>query len=427
MERVQVGSGIHFLDQMISSFNIGDNVVWQVETGAFVELYCRAFIQESIKDDKDVIYVSFNNSPKNIAAKIGPSLNNPNVTIIDCFTSGKGDNSSIFLDLYKTTYKKFRCKLLHAQKPDDPAEFIRIINEIEESKPRGTRYVFDSLTGMQDLWGTSDQIMKFFTRQCPRLYELDTIAYWILEKNAHSEQFRAQINHITQVVIDLSIENGVCALSVIKADNHPEREVHKSHRYEVSNGNIEFLESPDAGTVHIGKKIKDVRLSKEISQAQLAAAIGVTPSTISQVENNAITLSLPALVRLARALNIPVGTLFGEEEPKAQHFLFRGKHRSLNVFRGHGITFDSILPGELQERIETYIVNIAPDAESNAHFFTKKNNEFGFLLEGTLELEMNGKTYTMNEGDAVCFTANVPSLWKNTSEQPAKLLWVVCR
>jgi hypothetical protein len=38
---------------------------------------------------------------------------------------------------------------------------------------------------------------------CPRLFDLDSVAYWILEKDAHSQKFKANIRHITQVVLEL--------------------------------------------------------------------------------------------------------------------------------------------------------------------------------------------------------------------------------
>jgi transcriptional regulator with XRE-family HTH domain len=423
----KISSGVGYFDKLINNINIGDNVIWQVETGAFVELFCRAFIRESVKEGKDIIFISFNNSPKNIIAKLGTIVNSGNVTVIDCFTSGKGNNSSIFLDLYKTVYKKYSCKVVQVERPGDVENFITVINRIEEAKPRGTRYVFDSMTGMQDLWGSDEQITKFFTRQCPRLYELDTVAYWIMEKNAHSEQFRAQINHITQVVVDLSIEGGACNLSVIKADNHPEEQMLKSHRYEVVNSNIEFLEAKDAGLLNMGRKIKEMRLQKEISQAQLAAEIGVTPSTISQVENNAISLSLPALLRMARALGVTVGSFFEREESASSQFIFRAKNRSTGVVRIKGAHFDSIIPDTPGCRTQAYIATIAPGTGINEHLAATKGAEFGFLLCGTLEFEIRGRAYTISEGDSVYFTSDIPSRWKNSSEKSAELLLVIAK
>ena len=81
------------------------------------------------------------------------------------------------------------------------------------------RLVFESITGMQELWGGEDQVLNFYSHSCPRLYELNTIAYWVMEKNAHSPRFRAQISQIAQVAIDLSIKRGTTSLTVLKAEN----------------------------------------------------------------------------------------------------------------------------------------------------------------------------------------------------------------
>ncbi|MBV5267853.1 MAG: hypothetical protein JZU67_05000, partial [Burkholderiaceae bacterium] len=80
------------------------------------------------------------------------------------------------------------------------------------------RFIFESLTGMQELWHGEDQILNFYAHSCPRLYELNTVAYWMIEKRAHSSRLRAQINHIAQVVIDLSVKRGKTALTLIKAE-----------------------------------------------------------------------------------------------------------------------------------------------------------------------------------------------------------------
>jgi Nif-specific regulatory protein len=81
------------------------------------------------------------------------------------------------------------------------------------------RYVFDSLTGMLDLWGDEENVVRFFGHICPRLYDLNTIACWLLEKGAHSPSFLAKIRHITQVVFDVAVARGVHSLTVRKAGN----------------------------------------------------------------------------------------------------------------------------------------------------------------------------------------------------------------
>lgn len=48
----------------------------------------------------------------------------------------------------------------------------------------------------------------FIARACPRLYELNTITYWLIEKAAHTPRLKSSINQIAQVVVDLSVKLG---------------------------------------------------------------------------------------------------------------------------------------------------------------------------------------------------------------------------
>lgn len=54
--------------------------------------------------------------------------------------------------------------------------------------------------------------------------------------------------------------------------------------------------------VIIGKRIKELRCAKGMTQAALAELSGVEPSNISHIERAATKLSLPTLVAIANAL-----------------------------------------------------------------------------------------------------------------------------
>ncbi|MBN1567367.1 MAG: sigma 54-interacting transcriptional regulator [Acidobacteria bacterium] len=70
---------------------------------------------------------------------------------------------------------------------------------------------------MLDLWGDENRVVRLFGHLCPRLYDLSTLAYWLIETDAHSETFLAKVRHITQVIIEVSLSNGQRALTVHKA------------------------------------------------------------------------------------------------------------------------------------------------------------------------------------------------------------------
>ena len=62
------------------------------------------------------------------------------------------------------------------------------------------------------------------------------------------------------------------------------------------------MKSGPPAEIDLGLRLKEFRLRRGLSQTELAKLVGVTPSTISQVESNLIYPSLPALMKMAEAL-----------------------------------------------------------------------------------------------------------------------------
>jgi len=173
------------------------------------------------------------------------------------------------------------------------------------------RLVFESITGMQEVWGGEDAMVRFYSHACPRLYELETIAYWIIEKLAHSQRLKAQINQIAQVAIDLSIRRGTTSLTILKAENRGTQEIDRPYRYWAKDGGISFeTERHGTGQFNLGTRVKALRAKRGMSQSELARLVGVTPSTTSQVEANSMYPSVPALLKIAEVLSIKIGSLF---------------------------------------------------------------------------------------------------------------------
>lgn len=66
-------------------------------------------------------------------------------------------------------------------------------------------------------------------------------------------------------------------------------------------------------------KIKELRISMDLTQAQVAEALNVTPGYISNVENNRTAMSLRILIYYAKLMNITLDSLVGRVEPEYEN------------------------------------------------------------------------------------------------------------
>jgi Nif-specific regulatory protein len=212
-------TGIKEIDDLVGGILPGDNVVWEVDSGAPVDPFLSGFLAAGGARSATITYVSFNRSPQTISRAYGEGLAQGAFQLIDCFSSGKGNNDKVFLDFYESSGDQMRGSVVHVGNPSDPAELERALTSVTAAEGANTWYVFDSLTGMLDLWGDEDVVLRFFGHICPRLFDLSTIAYWLLETEAHSQRFLAKVRHITQVVLEIGISRGIRTLTLRKAAN----------------------------------------------------------------------------------------------------------------------------------------------------------------------------------------------------------------
>lgn len=63
----------------------------------------------------------------------------------------------------------------------------------------------------------------------------------------------------------------------------------------------------------IGKKIKEIRISKHLTQEYVANATDVNTSHISNIENNRVKVSLSTLVQICNALDTTVDYILAGE------------------------------------------------------------------------------------------------------------------
>lgn len=414
---VNILSGIKSLDKHIDAFYIGENIVWEVESSIPFQHFIKAFIRQAYEDKANIIYVSFNHSPQTILADIESLVDINSFILIDCFSCGKGKKDPTFLKFYKNTHS---LQVIKIEEPSDIKSFIYKINEIEDKLPTGARYIFDSLTGMQDLWGNEESTYKFFTYMCPRLYDLETVAYWILEKDAHSIAFKANVRHITQVVIDLYTRKDKMYIKALKANNRENRHFFKPHQLLISSGQIDIESIDKDKQFIIGDTVKELRNRLNISQKELAQRLDLTPSFISQIENNQISPSVHSLMQICKALDVSPSIFF--QEPVSftdkPYILIKSQNK---IEINNLISYQEYLK---TDRFAVRIVSLAPHAIIEGHINDSKRADFVYIAKGNVLVSfIKGEEY-LSSGDGIFIKDTNPIRWTNKGGDMAELLLV---
>ena len=430
--KVTVSSGIADLDRLLGGgIFVGDNVVWYDDAGSLSPVFYLNFIRHSVAENKPLIYVNFDHSIKHLLEVLGPLADSPHLTILDGFTHGKGEGAEIFLKFYHEETPRPACRVIRLAAPQEIEPVGATLYEVHRELAGDVRLVFDSLTGMQALWGDEDKILQFYSRACPRLYELNTIAYWLIEKGAHTHRLRAHLNQITQVAIELSVRRGKTALTVLKAAMHDAERLNAPHPYWSRRQEVTIdAESRTPSAFDLGSRLRVLRTRRGLSQTELARNVGVTPSTISQVEHNQIYPSLPALYKMSEVLDVEMGALFDSGSQVRRPIVFAAgqalPRQAASTGRG-AVEIRRRLPPGFEAAADPFWVEMQPGAKVAGHFFQHKGEEVGYLETGELLMRFDAGPQPVHAGDLIYLKRETPSGWENPGREVARLFWINIR
>jgi KaiC/GvpD/RAD55 family RecA-like ATPase len=237
-------TGIKGLDRLLNGgLFLGENVLLEMQPGTFTREFLYAFMKEGITEGNQVIYLDFIYPPQALMLQLQPLTKTlpkgweDRLLVLDCFSESSGQGEFIFNDFYDKATSWIR----KVPSSRDPESFHRFFGRIErEFVTPGTRLVFNSLSLMEHNWGR-EAVKTFFGHICPALYAYQTLAYWTMVKDAHPREFCAIIEHMTQVVIELSNEGDKKFLEVKKAGGRYSSQTYQRREYAAKDLEINLL------------------------------------------------------------------------------------------------------------------------------------------------------------------------------------------
>jgi transcriptional regulator with XRE-family HTH domain len=180
--------------------------------------------------------------------------------------------------------------------------------------------------------------------------------------------------------------------------------------------------------VKVGTKLRHARLLLGLSLKEVAARVGVTEGYLSKIENDRSRPSFDILHRLVQALGTNMSDLFaGAESGTGNLFVLRRgagpKLRTGAAGARKAVSLERLVPSGKAFLLQVNIHRVPPGGASGEPI-RHRGQEFGYVLEGGLELDVEGEVVALGPGDVFCFDSERGHSYRNPGPGECRVLWV---
>ncbi len=169
----------------------------------------------------------------------------------------------------------------------------------------------------------------------------------------------------------------------------------------------------------IGKKIKELRLSNDLTLEELASRSELTKGFLSQVERNLTSPSISTLEDILEALGTDLSHFFRQEQEKKIVFhtadFFEDEQEDYKI--------EWIVPNAQKNDMEPILLTLHPGCDS-MEMVSHSGEEFGYVLKGSILLVKGNQTYRIKAKETFYIEGTESHYLHNPGSVEARILWI---
>jgi transcriptional regulator with XRE-family HTH domain len=175
-----------------------------------------------------------------------------------------------------------------------------------------------------------------------------------------------------------------------------------------------WMDDLDTVLAAVGPRLRALRMERGRTLAELAAATGISASTLSRLESGQRRPNLDLLLPLARAYGVPLDDLVGAPPTGDPRIHLRP------VAAANGETFVPLTrrPGGLQ----AYKLVLSPSRGQTPDPRVHEGYEWLYVLNGRLRLVLGDQDLVLVPGEAAEFDTRVPHWFSTADAEPVEIL-----
>ena len=175
----------------------------------------------------------------------------------------------------------------------------------------------------------------------------------------------------------------------------------------------------------IAERLRGLRDALDISEEEVAKVCNISVDEYKSIESGETDIPVSILQTISQHFGIELSVLmFGSEAHMSSYFLTRAGSGA-SVERCKSYKYQALAAGFKNRDFTPFMVTVEYNPEKEITFSTHIGQEFNYILEGKMLLNINGKDIVLNEGDSIYFDSSIPHGMKALDGKNVKFLAII--
>lgn len=172
----------------------------------------------------------------------------------------------------------------------------------------------------------------------------------------------------------------------------------------------------------LGGRIRALRVEQGLTLQMIAERTGLSSSMVSMVERGRTSPSIGTLIAISSALGVHMADLFELDVDGPRDVVQRATDHQV-VETANGV-LRRLVQVDPRRGLELVVNEYEPGTASAVQVTHHGGYEYGYVLEGTLTVELQNAAHQLEPGDSIAFESTRPHRIVNQGRRRARAVWV---
>lgn len=166
----------------------------------------------------------------------------------------------------------------------------------------------------------------------------------------------------------------------------------------------------------LGSVLKEMRKQKQMTLKNLSDVTELSISFLSQLERGKSSATLKSLKKISQALEVNPSYFFQQQN--------LNENDTLSMRLPENQFYYKDLSGDVAHPAFSPLLIVMKPGQSEEDLMTHRGQEFIYMLEGQLTVQINDTIHTLNPNESIMFDSMEPHYWYNYTNEDVRFLCV---